>query len=84
MNLLARFLHRPQPTHTADAAIARRIESDRARKASADKRAEERAAAMAKAATLGRCTTPLRPRAEIAAEVQAEREARKSSEGRFL
>lgn len=77
MNLLARFLHRPQPARAADVTIARRIESERARKAAVEQQAKERAAALAKARTLGRVTVPLRPRDEIADDVRREREARK-------
>lgn len=77
MTWLASLLSRPQPKRPADVTIARRVESDRARKASSNKRAAERQAALEKARTLGTCTVPLRPRTEIAAEVRAEREARK-------
>ena len=47
--------------------------------AAAHKARAERLAALSHAATLGRVTTPLRSRAGIAAEVQAEREARRIS-----
>lgn len=79
MSWLTDFLVRPRPKHAADVVIARRIESDRAKAASAHKARAERLAALSHAATLGRVTTPLRSRAEIADEVQAERAARKNS-----
>jgi len=79
MSWLTDFLVRPRPKHAADVVIARRIESDRAKAAAAHKARAERLAALSHAATLGRVTTPLRSRAGIAAEVQAEREARRIS-----
>lgn len=82
VNFLARLLGRPQPKRPADVVIAHRVESDRARKAAAEKQAKERAACLAKAATLGKATTPMTPRWLIAAEVQIERLQRKVAEGR--
>lgn len=79
MNILARVLFRNQSRRPIDVVIARRIESERAKKAAHIKARADRLIALANAAKMGRVTEPMRPREAIAAEVRAEREARKFS-----
>lgn len=79
MSWLTDFLVRPRPKHAADVVIARRIESDRAKAASAHKARAEHLAALSHAATLGRLPEPMRPRDEVVADVRRARDARKNS-----
>lgn len=77
MNMLSALLARSRPKRTADAVIARRIESERAKMAHARRKEEQRRIIRDKAASLGRVTEPMTPREVIAQQVAAERAARK-------
>ncbi|PZU59810.1 MAG: hypothetical protein DI547_04865 [Sphingobium sp.] len=68
---------RPRSPRQTETAIARRVESERARNAARAKAAKERAVALEKASTLGRASQPMTPRRQIALEVQYERLGRK-------
>lgn len=70
------FARRRKSRHPA--AITRREEAERARRASENKAAIERQAALAKAMTLRPLSTPMRPRDEVVADIRRAREARNS------
>ena len=80
MRLLSRFLSRPKPERP-DAVIVRRAESERAKSAAKKQADAQRLLCLTKAATLGRVTTPMTPRAVITEQVQAERQWRKQHRG---
>ena len=75
---LLRSLFSRQRQSRHPAAITRREEAERARKASENKAAIERQAALAKAMTLRPLSTPMRPRDEVVADIRRAREARNS------
>jgi hypothetical protein len=74
-------LFRSSPKPSA-AAIARKVESARSCSAARKKADQERHDALERAKLLGRVSEPMTPRAQIAAEVAAERAKRKKSKGR--
>jgi hypothetical protein len=75
---LLRSLFSRQRQSRHPAAITRREEAERARRASENKAAIERQAALAKAMTLRPLSTPMRPRDEVVADIRRTREARNS------
>ena len=78
MSFLSRIFPSARPAQPVpDHVVTRRVESERAKAAARKKADAERLVCLTKAATMGRVTMPMTPRARIAMEVQRDRLSRK-------